>query len=151
MATHSSTLAWRMPWSEEPGRWFCTSLCKSALAQVSPSTPSSPHTAWLSGASDGCSWGLLPSTRPLWASETMLSPEVSSLEAKLTLGSLSSLAPRVHHTPAARPSAMHPGRLCSTTTPPQPCSQAWLCITRSARGLLKYTDARAYSEGSPTP
>ena len=22
MATHSSVLAWRIPWTEEPGRWF---------------------------------------------------------------------------------------------------------------------------------
>ena len=28
MATHSSILAWRIPWTEEPGRLGCSEVCK---------------------------------------------------------------------------------------------------------------------------
>ena len=41
MATHSSILAWRIPWTEEPGRLQSMGLQKSA--QKSPDTPGSPE------------------------------------------------------------------------------------------------------------
>ena len=34
MATHSSILAWRIPWTEEPGRIFCLSVF-----ELFPSSP----------------------------------------------------------------------------------------------------------------
>lgn len=80
---------------------------------------------------------LLPSTRPPWAGETVLSPEVSSLEARLTLGSLFPLAPHVHHAPPARPSAVRPSHLCSTTTPPQPCFPSLALHHKEHQGPFK--------------
>ena len=35
MATHSSILAWRIPWTEEPGRLYGVAKCQTRLKQLS--------------------------------------------------------------------------------------------------------------------
>jgi len=47
MATHSSVLAWRIPWTEEPGRLLCNPWgCKESgmTEQLSHSHSNSPQT-----------------------------------------------------------------------------------------------------------
>ena len=39
MATHSSTLAWRIPWREEPGPWGCKELGTTGLLHFHFSAP----------------------------------------------------------------------------------------------------------------
>ena len=41
MATHSSILAWRIPWTEEPGRLSCWHIClgKCLFACQNPERP----------------------------------------------------------------------------------------------------------------
>ena len=45
MATHSSTLAWRIPWTEEPGRLESIALqSQTGLKQLSMHVPKSRRT-----------------------------------------------------------------------------------------------------------
>ena len=47
MATHPSILAWRIPWTEEPGRlWSIESQSWTQLKQLSTATISQPLSEW---------------------------------------------------------------------------------------------------------
>ena len=44
MATQFSTLAWRIPWTEEPGRLYSPWCCKELDTTEQPSTHTHTHT-----------------------------------------------------------------------------------------------------------
>ena len=57
MATHSSILAWRIPWTEEPGRLQSLGLQRVRQDRVNTTPPQHTHTTWLGGMARLCPGG----------------------------------------------------------------------------------------------